>query len=199
MNEVYEMNEILSIFGSFIGGIIIGFIIYHFTIAKNKVTAQQQEMDKTKSELEEYKSKVNSHFTNTAELMGDVANSYQALYSHMANQSQDLLGDTELSPFPLLETTAVEEEEYQVNTEEQEIASVENEETAKDNEDPEPQETEVDNSEDSITETAEIKEETDLNEPEESNKDIADESAPVTETTQEETNTSEEEETKKTV
>ncbi|WP_413699512.1 YhcB family protein [Psychromonas sp. KJ10-10] len=100
MNEVYEMNEILTIFGSFIVGIIVGFVIYHFAIGKSKVSTQQEEIDKTKSELEQYKAKVNSHFTNTAELMGEVASGYQSLYKHMADQSQDLLSDADLTPFP---------------------------------------------------------------------------------------------------
>jgi uncharacterized membrane-anchored protein YhcB (DUF1043 family) len=126
MNEVYEMNEILTTFGSFIIGIIVGFAIYHFAIGKSKVSTQQKEIDKTKSELEEYKAKVNSHFNNTAELMGEVASSYQSLYNHMADQSQDLLSDADLTPFPLLEKTPIESEEtVQADNSEQEIASVE--------------------------------------------------------------------------
>lgn len=126
MNKVYEMNEILSMFGFFIGGIIVGFVLYHFILGKSKVSTQQKEIDKTKSELEQYKAKVNSHFTNTAELMGEVASSYQSLYNHMADQSQDLLSDADLTPFPLLEKTPIENEEVvQANNSEPEIASVE--------------------------------------------------------------------------
>lgn len=135
MNEVYEMNELLTIFGSFIGGIIVGFVIYHFVFGKSKASTQQQEIDKTKSELEQYKAKVNSHFTNTAELMGEVASSYQSLYNHMADQSKDLLNDADLTPFPLLEKTPIENEEaVQSNDSEQEIASVEDEATSDSNE-----------------------------------------------------------------
>lgn len=126
MNEVYEMNEILTTFGSFIVGIIVGFTIYHFAIGKSKAGTQQKEIDKTKSELEEYKAKVNSHFTNTAALMGEVASSYQSLYKHMADQSEDLLSDADLTPFPLLEKTPIENEDVaEEDNSEQAIASAE--------------------------------------------------------------------------
>jgi uncharacterized membrane-anchored protein YhcB (DUF1043 family) len=101
MNEV---SEILSFIAIFLVGGIIGFVICRVTLGKKKEAAQQQELDQTKAELEDYKSQVNNHFNSSAELMGQVASSYQALYSHMAGQSQTLLSDMDVSPFPLLKT-----------------------------------------------------------------------------------------------
>ena len=98
------INETLIFLVIFLAGGIIGFVICRITLGRKKAGAQQQELDQTKAELEHYKSQVNDHFTSSAELMGQVASSYQALYSHMAGQSQTLLSDTEVPPFPLLKT-----------------------------------------------------------------------------------------------
>jgi uncharacterized membrane-anchored protein YhcB (DUF1043 family) len=106
-----ETNEILIFLAIFLVGGIIGFVICRFTLGRKKEAAQQQELDSTKAELEHYKSQVNNHFTSSAELMEQVASSYQALYSHMAGQSQTLLGETDLSPFPLLKKPYENKEE----------------------------------------------------------------------------------------
>ena len=111
-----QTNEILTLVTTFIAGGIIGFILCHITLGRKKATAQQQALDKQKADLDqnqaelaEYKAKVDSHFTSSAELMGQVANSYQALYNHMADQSQSLLSETDNSPFPLLKTPSESE------------------------------------------------------------------------------------------
>ncbi|WP_354625751.1 DUF1043 family protein [Psychromonas sp. MME2] len=65
---------------------------------------QQQALAQSEAELQRYKSQVNDHFNSSADLMKQVANSYQALYTHMAGQSQSLLSENEKCPFPLLKT-----------------------------------------------------------------------------------------------
>ena len=113
-----NINEILVLLVTFLAGGIIGFIIYHMTLGKKKANTQQQELDQNKAELEQYKSKVNDHFTNSADLMEQVASSYQALYSHMASQSQSLLSDEDESPFPMLKTPDIKAQEKRLSASE---------------------------------------------------------------------------------
>ena len=117
-----DMNEILIFLVIFLVGGIFGFVLCRITLGKKQAAAQQQELDNTQAELEHYKSQVNNHFTSSAELMEQVASSYQALYSHMAGQSQALLSDTDALPFPQLKTPSEQkqEEPLVVNEAEQE-------------------------------------------------------------------------------
>ena len=112
-----SINEILLLV-IFLAGGIIGFVIYHLTLGKKLANTQQQELDQNKAELEQYKSKVNNHFTHSAELMEQVASSYQALYSHMASQSQSLLSDEDDPLFPMLKTPSVETQEKRLSASE---------------------------------------------------------------------------------
>ena len=109
-----ESNALLPLLITLLVGGIIGFVIYHLTLGKSKTTKQQKELDKNKVELEKYKAQVNDHFNGSAELMGQVASSYQALYDHMASQSQSLLSDAETTHFPLLKTSDKTDEEIEV-------------------------------------------------------------------------------------
>jgi len=112
-----ESNELLPLIFSLLAGGLIGFVIYHITLGKSKASEQQKELDKNKIELEKYKAQVNDHFNDSAELMGQVANSYQALYNHMAGQSESLLGDTATTHFPLLKTSDDTDQEKVVTSE----------------------------------------------------------------------------------
>lgn len=107
-----EINGILIfIVGGIVGG-IIGFVISRMTLSSKQKAAQQEALDNSKAELDHYKSQVSNHFDNSAKLMGEVASSYQALYTHMAGQSEALLDATDAEvPFPQLKTPAVEEQE----------------------------------------------------------------------------------------
>ncbi len=98
------INEILI----FLVGGIIGFVICRFTLGTKQKAAQQKELESSKAEMEQYKAQVTNHFNDSAKLMGEVASSYQALYKHMAGQSQTLLSDSdiEIQPFPQLKTAS---------------------------------------------------------------------------------------------
>lgn len=104
-----EINAILI----FLAGGIIGFVICRIIMGTKPTAAQQQKLDNSKAELDHYKSQINKHFTSSAKLMGEVANSYQALYTHMAGQSQTLLSDSEADTlsFPLLKISPEKEGE----------------------------------------------------------------------------------------
>lgn len=105
------MTNIIIFIVLFIVGGLVGFVIYHFTLGKRQSGVQRQELEQIKTELAQYKSKVNTHFKDSAALMGQVASSYQALHSHMANQSQSLLSDDNNSVFPLLNATSPESQD----------------------------------------------------------------------------------------
>jgi len=107
-----EINGILIfIVGGLVGG-IIGFAISRMTLSSKQKAAQQEALDSSKAELDQYKSQVSNHFDNSAKLMGEVASSYQALYTHMAGQSATLLDPTDAEvPFPQLKTPPVKEQE----------------------------------------------------------------------------------------
>ncbi|MFT6924905.1 MAG: uncharacterized membrane-anchored protein YhcB (DUF1043 family) [Psychromonas sp.] len=114
-----EINEVLIfIIGGIVGG-IIGFVICRMTLGRRQKAAQQQEIDTAKAELDHYKSKVSNHFSDSAKLMGQVASSYQALYTHMAGQSEDLLDAADADvPFPQLKTPSAEKQGAQETVEE---------------------------------------------------------------------------------
>jgi len=102
------MAEISGILIFLVGG-IIGFVICRITLGTKPTATQQRKLDNSKAELDHYKSEINKHFTSSAELMGQVASSYQALYTHMAGQSQALLGDSDADALPFAQLTTPSE------------------------------------------------------------------------------------------
>ena len=151
-----ESNELLPLLITLLVGGIIGFVIYHLTLGKSKTTKQQKELDENKAELEKYKAQVNDHFNGSAELMGQVASSYQALYDHMASQSQTLLSDAETTHFPLLKTsdnTESEVEATETKSEEDEITEIKFEDTEIDETEVKFEKTEADEAEVKFEET----------------------------------------------
>jgi hypothetical protein len=83
---------------------IVGLIVVAVTavvfyqLGKNQSPAQQkiEELESAvvhkDAELQRYKQQVTEHFQQTAHLFGKVTQDYQALYQHMANSSQSLVG-----------------------------------------------------------------------------------------------------------
>lgn len=83
-------------------GLIVGAIAMRFGSGKlRQQKAQQNELEKNKQELEEYREELVSHFARSAELLDTMANDYRQLYQHMAKSSSHLLpGMTaETNPF----------------------------------------------------------------------------------------------------
>jgi uncharacterized membrane-anchored protein YhcB (DUF1043 family) len=73
-------------------GIVIGAVAMRFG---NRKLRQQQvlqnELDKSKTELEEYRQELVGHFARSAELLDNMARDYRQLYQHMAKSSNNLL------------------------------------------------------------------------------------------------------------
>ncbi len=69
-----------------------------FLIGKNrapehtKVTELENLIVEKDAEIQQYRERVSKHFEQTANLFGKVTQEYQALYQHMANSSQALIG-----------------------------------------------------------------------------------------------------------
>lgn len=75
-------------------GIAIGAIAVRFGSSKlRQQQTLQNELEKSKSELEEYRQELVGHFAHSAELLDKMANDYRQLYQHMAKSSSSLLPD----------------------------------------------------------------------------------------------------------
>jgi len=167
-----ESNELIPLLLALIAGGIIGFLIYHLTLGRSNSSKQQEELEKNKIELEKYKAQVNDHFNSSAELMGQVASSYQALYSHMADQSQSLLGETAATQFPLLKEAENTNQEIEITEGEVNSDEVEVTETELKPEDVEVTETEVKSDDVEITETEVKSDDVEITENEVKSEDI---------------------------
>ena len=75
-------------------GIAIGAVAMRFG---NRKLRQQQvlqnELEKSKTDLEEYRQELVGHFARSAELLDNMARDYRQLYQHMAKSSNNLLPD----------------------------------------------------------------------------------------------------------
>ncbi|AIR69636.1 MULTISPECIES: Z-ring associated protein ZapG [Dickeya] len=85
----------------FVIGVIIGAVAMRFG---NRKLRQQQvlqnELEKNKTELEEYRQELVSHFASSAELLDNMARDYRQLYQHMAKSSNSLLPDVPMQDNP---------------------------------------------------------------------------------------------------
>jgi uncharacterized membrane-anchored protein YhcB (DUF1043 family) len=73
-------------------GIAIGAVAMRFGNRKLRdQQVMQNEIDKSKAELEEYRQELVGHFARSAELLDNMATDYRQLYQHMAKSSNNLL------------------------------------------------------------------------------------------------------------
>ncbi|MFB0721593.1 YhcB family protein [Aeromonas salmonicida] len=73
-----------------VAALIIGIIIGRFTVRSRDAGRLEQELKKAHTELESYQGQINTHFADSAALMEQLAEQYQTLYRHMAEQSKFL-------------------------------------------------------------------------------------------------------------
>lgn len=77
-------------------GFIFGLLVMYPSIRKSKKQkALQQELSKTKEELDAYRQELVNHFARSAELLKSMANDYHQLHQHMVNSSSILLSTQE--------------------------------------------------------------------------------------------------------
>ncbi|MVG15778.1 YhcB family protein [Aeromonas jandaei] len=90
-----------------VAALIVGIIIGRFSVRSRDAGRLEQELKKAHKELENYQGQINTHFADSAALMEQLAEQYQTLYRHMAEQSKFLAKAQE----PLFREVLVEEEE----------------------------------------------------------------------------------------
>lgn len=85
-------------------GLIIGALAMRFGNRKlRQQTALQQELDKSRAELETYRQELVNHFSHSAELLEKMAQDYRQFHKHMVKSSTTLLPDMASSnPFSYL-------------------------------------------------------------------------------------------------
>lgn len=79
-------NVILLALAALVAGVLLG----RFTVRSRDAGRLEQELKKAHKELESYQGQINNHFADSAELMEQLAEQYQSLYRHMAEQSKFL-------------------------------------------------------------------------------------------------------------
>lgn len=78
-------------------GLVSGFIIGHNTNSGNRKSRKlDEELQKTRQEMADYRTEVQQHFTKSAELVNELTASYCAVYEHLANGAQMLVGSKAL-------------------------------------------------------------------------------------------------------
>lgn len=82
-----ENNIIIAIIGLGVGA-VIGYFAGRSSASNS--TAQVQEVDNLKAEINEYKESVANHFQHTASMINEMNESYQGVIHHLAKGSQDL-------------------------------------------------------------------------------------------------------------
>ncbi|WP_421248307.1 YhcB family protein [Aeromonas jandaei] len=96
-----------------VAALIVGIIIGRFSVRSRDAGRLEQELKKAHKELENYQGQINTHFADSAALMEQLAEQYQTLYRHMAEQSKFLAKAQE----PLFREVLVEEEETKIEAE----------------------------------------------------------------------------------
>ena len=96
-----------------VAALIVGIIIGRFSVRSRDAGRLEQELKKAHKELENYQGQINTHFADSAALMEQLAEQYQTLYRHMAEQSKFLAKAQE----PLFREVLVEEEETKTEAE----------------------------------------------------------------------------------
>lgn len=75
-------------------GIIIGALAMRFGNRKlRQQKTLQDELEKSKTDLDQYRRELVNHFARSAELLDNMAKDYRQLYQHMATSSNNLLPD----------------------------------------------------------------------------------------------------------
>ncbi|AKR76747.1 MULTISPECIES: Z-ring associated protein ZapG [Edwardsiella] len=75
-------------------GLIIGALAMRFGNRKlRQQKTLQDELEKSKTDLDQYRQELVNHFARSAELLDNMAKDYRQLYQHMATSSNNLLPD----------------------------------------------------------------------------------------------------------
>lgn len=81
-------------------GIVLGVIIIRLSGGGAQQKALQEELNKTKAELEQYRSGITEHFKKSSVLLNNMVKEYSQLYNHFSQTSHELSADSEAAPNP---------------------------------------------------------------------------------------------------
>lgn len=106
-------------------GAVIGFLMGRSGGSSNRQAELAEQLESSRTELENYKLEVNDHFEKTASLVNDLTHSYKDVHEHLATGAQGLCtpGSINLAIEPAMHTK-LEHEEKQ--TEEASAKSADN-------------------------------------------------------------------------
>ncbi len=76
--------------GTLLVGGVIGFFFGRSSLGNRKQAVLAEELESSKNELEKYKADVSEHFEKTAELVGNLTQSYKDVHQHLAGGAQNL-------------------------------------------------------------------------------------------------------------
>ncbi|CAG9295607.1 Z-ring associated ZapG family protein [Celerinatantimonas diazotrophica] len=84
-------------------GVIIGVLISQILTHNHKhESSLKKELEQNQAEFKAYRKQVNEHFQSSAQMLDELAQQYQKIYQHMAEQSTQLLDDQRQN-FPMFD------------------------------------------------------------------------------------------------
>lgn len=94
------MEIILTIAGLLIAAGLGFYFGRNFSHNAQQQSRLETELNEKQQELDAFRNKVNNHFEKTADLFNQVSDSYQSLYDHMANSSNQLCATPTFQSLP---------------------------------------------------------------------------------------------------
>lgn len=99
--------EIITLIGFIAVAGIAFFVGQNFSNSQTEKKQLEEALKEKTDELEAFHSKVNNHFEKTAELFNHVSDSYQSLYDHMAQSSNQLCASPTFQALPTQSTEKI--------------------------------------------------------------------------------------------
>ncbi|QFI55764.1 YhcB family protein [Aeromonas simiae] len=93
--------SLISAIGLAVVALVLGIVLGRLSVKSRDASRLEQDLKKARQELVQYQGQISTHFADSAALMEQMAEQYQTLYRHMAEQSKSLAKDSE-NPFKAL-------------------------------------------------------------------------------------------------
>lgn len=87
------MIDWIVIIAAIILGCALGMAVMFFW---NRKQGTQNSVKQVEQRLNDYQNKVENHFSKTADLIDSLTESYQAVFTHLADSAEDLLSDEQI-------------------------------------------------------------------------------------------------------
>jgi uncharacterized membrane-anchored protein YhcB (DUF1043 family) len=102
---VYEQNELIGAVAlAVLAGLVIGaFLSRRFSVEGRKQRELERDVERLAQQQKDYQQEVAAHFTDTAKLLNNLAESYRDVHNHLASGASLLCQD---SPAPIIRAIA---------------------------------------------------------------------------------------------